>query len=89
MQSFSRGWSFLQQAWQMAFKDKDLIKPSIYALIIGTIVSVIGSIPIIVVLEVEVPPDGPVGPCGPGAPEGPCGPTVPRSPAEGRSFLCP
>ncbi len=48
MQSFSRGWSFLQQAWQMAFKDKDLIKPSIYALIIGSIVSVIGSIPIIV-----------------------------------------
>jgi hypothetical protein len=49
MQSFSRGWSFLQQAWQMAFKDKDLIKPSIYALIVGTIVSVIGAIPIILV----------------------------------------
>jgi hypothetical protein len=49
MESFSRGWSFLQQAWQMAFKDKDLIKPSIYALIAGTIVSIIGSIPIIVV----------------------------------------
>jgi hypothetical protein len=48
MQSFSRGWSFLQQAWQMAFQDKDLIKPSIYALIVGSIVSVIGSIPIIV-----------------------------------------
>src|SRR6476619_1701794 len=48
MQSFSRGWSFLQQAWQMAFKDKDLIKPSIYALIVGTIVSVIGAIPIII-----------------------------------------
>ena len=47
MQSFSRGWSFLQQAWQMAFKDRDLIKPSIYALIAGTIVSVIGAIPII------------------------------------------
>ena len=47
MQSFSRGWSFLQQAWQMAFKDKDLIKPSIYALIVGSIVSIIGSIPII------------------------------------------
>jgi hypothetical protein len=47
MQSFSRGWSFLQQAWQMAFKDRDLIKPSIYALVVGTIVSVIGSIPII------------------------------------------
>lgn len=49
MQSFSRGWSFLQQAWQMAFKDRDLIKPSIYALIAGTIVSVIGAIPIIIV----------------------------------------
>jgi hypothetical protein len=47
MQSFSRGWAFLQQAWQMAFKDKDLIKPSIFALIAGTIVSVIGVIPII------------------------------------------
>jgi len=49
MQSFSRGWSFLQQAWQMAFKDKDLIKPSIYALMVGTVVSVIGAIPIIIV----------------------------------------
>ena len=49
MESFSRGWSFLQQAWQMALKDKDLIKPSIYALIVGSIVSVIGAIPIIVV----------------------------------------
>lgn len=49
MESFSRGWSFLKQAWQMAFKDKDLIKPSIYALIVGTIVSLIGAIPIIVV----------------------------------------
>jgi hypothetical protein len=48
MESFSRGWSFLQQAWQMAFKDNDLIKPSIYALIVGSIVSVIGSIPIII-----------------------------------------
>jgi hypothetical protein len=48
MESFSRGWSFLQQAWQMAFKDKDLIKPSIYALVVGSIVSVIGSIPIII-----------------------------------------
>ncbi len=48
MQSFSRGWSFLQQAWGMAFKDKDLIKPSIYALIIGSIVSLIGAIPIII-----------------------------------------
>lgn len=50
MQSFSRGWSFLQQAWQMAFKDKDLIKPSIYALIAGGIVSIIGIVPMIVVV---------------------------------------
>ncbi len=48
MQSFSRGWAFLQQAWQMAFKDKDLIKPSIIALVVGMIVSVIGVIPIII-----------------------------------------
>src|SRR5215208_3586969 len=48
MQSFSRGWSFLKQAWQMAFKDRDLIKPSIYALILGSIVSVIGAIPIVI-----------------------------------------
>ena len=31
----------------MAFKDKDLIKPSIYALVVGAIFSVIGIIPII------------------------------------------
>ena len=49
MESFSRGWSFLKQAWQMAWKDKDLIKPSIYALIVGSIVSVVGAIPIIIV----------------------------------------
>ena len=48
MQSFSRGWSFLKQAWSMAFKDKDLLKPSIYALIVGTIVSIIGIIPILI-----------------------------------------
>lgn len=46
MQSFSRGWSFLKQAWEMAFKDKDLLKPSIYALVVGLIVSVLGVIPI-------------------------------------------
>jgi hypothetical protein len=47
MQSFSRGWSFLKEAWSMAFKDKDLIKPSIYSLFIGFFVSVIFLIPII------------------------------------------
>lgn len=49
MQSFSKGWSFLKQAWGMAFKDKDLLKPSVYALIVGMIVSVIGIIPILIV----------------------------------------
>ena len=49
MESFSRGWSFLKQAWSMAFKDKDLLKPSLYALVAGTIVSVIGVIPIAIV----------------------------------------
>ena len=47
MQSFSRGWSFLKEAWQMAFKDRDLIKPSIYSLFVGLIVSVIFLIPMI------------------------------------------
>lgn len=47
MESFSRGWAFLKQAWSMAFKDKDLLKPSIYALIVGMVVSVLGIIPII------------------------------------------
>lgn len=47
MQSVSRGWSFLQQAWQMAFKDRDLLKPSIYALIAGFIVTVVGIIPLV------------------------------------------
>jgi hypothetical protein len=41
MESVSRGWSFLKQAWQMAAKDKDLIKPSIMALFAGFIVSVV------------------------------------------------
>ena len=48
MQSFSRGWRFLMQAWGMAFKDKDLLKPSFYALGVGMIVAVIGVIPLIV-----------------------------------------
>jgi hypothetical protein len=41
MESFSRGWSFLKQAWQMAVKDRDLIKPSFFALVAGFIVSLI------------------------------------------------
>ncbi len=47
MQSFSRGWSFLKEAWRMAIKDRDLIKPSIYSLFAGFFVSIIFLIPII------------------------------------------
>jgi hypothetical protein len=46
MESLSRGWGFLKQAWQMAMKDRDLIKPSIYALFAGLIVTLICVIPI-------------------------------------------
>jgi membrane-anchored glycerophosphoryl diester phosphodiesterase (GDPDase) len=52
MESFSRGWSFLKQAWSMAFKDKDLLKPSLYALLVGMVVSVLGIIPILLVFIV-------------------------------------
>ncbi len=48
MQSFSRGWNFLTQAWSMALKDKDLLKPSLYAMVVGMIISIIGIIPIII-----------------------------------------
>jgi membrane-anchored glycerophosphoryl diester phosphodiesterase (GDPDase) len=41
MENFGRGWSFLKEAWSMAFKDKDLIKPSFLALFAGLIVSLI------------------------------------------------
>jgi hypothetical protein len=47
MSSFARGWSFLKEAWQMAAKDRDLIKPSIYSLFVGIIVSVIFLAPIV------------------------------------------
>ncbi len=47
MQSLSRGWTFLQEAWGMVFRDKDLIKPSIFALIVGFFVSVVGLIPLV------------------------------------------
>jgi hypothetical protein len=46
MDSFKRGWAFLKQSWQMAMADKDLIKPSIYALFAGFIVTLILVIPI-------------------------------------------
>ncbi|MFZ2096032.1 MAG: hypothetical protein WAV05_05270 [Anaerolineales bacterium] len=46
MDSLKRGWEFLKQSWQMAMADKDLIKPSIYALVAGFVVTLILVIPI-------------------------------------------
>jgi hypothetical protein len=47
MQSITRGFSFLQQAWQMALKDRDLLRPSVYSLITGLVVTLIGIVPLI------------------------------------------
>ncbi len=47
MESFSRGWSFLKQSWQMVAADRDLIKPSIFALLVGFVVTLIGSVPVV------------------------------------------
>src|SRR5690242_4278834 len=46
MQSLSRGWSFLTESWKMAWADKDLLKPSVYALFVGFFVSLIFIVPI-------------------------------------------
>ena len=46
MESLQRGWGFLKQSWQMAMADRDLLKPSVYALIAGFIVTLICIIPI-------------------------------------------
>jgi hypothetical protein len=47
MKSLQRGFDFLKQAWKMAMADRDLIKPSIYALFVGFVVTVVGSVPVI------------------------------------------
>jgi hypothetical protein len=47
MESLKRGFGFLKQSWQMALADWDLIKPSILALVAGFIVTLFGSIPVI------------------------------------------
>jgi hypothetical protein len=53
MDSLKLGFAFLKQSWQMALADHDLIKPSIYALLAGFVVTLIGSIPIILVLAIS------------------------------------
>jgi hypothetical protein len=47
MQSISRGFSFLSQAWRMAFKDQDLLKPSLFSLVASLGVTVVGVLPLI------------------------------------------
>ncbi len=47
MDSIKRGFGFFKQAWQMAFADRDLLKPTIYALIVGFIVTLIGLVPLV------------------------------------------
>lgn len=41
MDNLKRGYSFLMQAWQMAKADPDLVKPSVYSLLAGLIVTVL------------------------------------------------
>ena len=45
MDNFRRGIEFLKQAWQMAFKDQDLLKPSIYSLVAGSLLTLASLIP--------------------------------------------
>jgi MFS family permease len=49
MNSLKRGFAFLKQSWQMAAADGDLVKPSIYALLAGLVVSLLAIIPMAVV----------------------------------------
>lgn len=48
MESLKRGFAFLKQSWRMALADRDLIKPSIYALGVGIVVTILFSIPMLV-----------------------------------------
>ncbi len=49
MDSLGRGFAFLKQSWQMASADRDLIKPSIYAIFAGFIVTLIFVLPMAVI----------------------------------------
>jgi hypothetical protein len=47
--SIKRGFGFLGQAFDLARKDPDLLKPSLFGLVAGLIVAVAGAVPIIIV----------------------------------------
>lgn len=46
--SIKRGFGFLGQALDMARKDGDLIKPSLYGMVVGAVASMIGAVPIVI-----------------------------------------
>lgn len=48
IESIKRGFGFVGQALDMARKDGDLIKPSVFGMLIGAVASVIGAVPIII-----------------------------------------
>lgn len=52
MDSLRRGFGFLKQSWQMVLADSDLIKPSIYALLAGMVITLLGSLPLILTLVI-------------------------------------
>ncbi|MDW8327544.1 MAG: hypothetical protein RMK99_13360 [Anaerolineales bacterium] len=49
-ESIKRGFGFVGQALDMAHKDGDLIKPSIYGLFVGAVASLLSSIPLILLV---------------------------------------
>jgi hypothetical protein len=49
MDKLRKGYQFFIQSWKMAFADRDLLKPTIYAMIVGFVVSIIGLVPTIAV----------------------------------------
>lgn len=45
MESFKRGFEFMKQSWRMALADRDLLKPSVYALLAGFAVTLVTMLP--------------------------------------------
>lgn len=58
--SIRRGFGFLGQAVDMARKDGDLLKPTLYGMVAGTLVTAIGVIPIIGVALLPVSGENPI-----------------------------
>lgn len=45
MENFRRGYEFIKQSWQMVIADRDLLKPSLYALLAGFLVTLLTMVP--------------------------------------------